>query len=144
MTLTVYENTFATLAFAEEYFSARPYSEAWSSATSLQKEQALIFATMKINNFNFIGEKKEQNQALEFPRNFLPELPKEIQMAVCEEALAILDKSVHSQNKKLGISSVTMGNSSVSYFDNKNLGVLLSEDALAFVSKWTAKNFDMT
>ena len=71
-------------------------------------------------------------------------LPKEIQMAVCEEAVAILDKSVHSQNKKLGISSVTLGNSSVSYFDGKNLGVLLSEDAFAFVSKWTAKNFDMT
>ena len=97
-----------------------------------------------INNFNFIGNKKTASQLLEFPRNFLPELPFEIQYAVCEEALALIENSVHSKNKKFGISSVTIGKSTVSYFQKNNSFALLSDEAYNFVSKWTAKNFDIS
>ncbi|MBQ2643978.1 hypothetical protein IJG14_00215 [bacterium] len=144
MTITLFENSYVTLDFADDYFLNRPNSESWNDLSQIKKEQALIFATMKVNNFNFIGEKKVLSQTLEFPRNFYPELPKDIQFAVCEEAFAIIENSVHSKNKKLGISSVSLGNSSVSYFNKYNTGILLSQDAFTFVSKWTAKNFDIT
>lgn len=143
MTLTIFENTFVTLDCAEEYFQNRPNSELWSSASDTQKEQALIFATLKINNLNFIGCKKSNTQKLEFPRNFEPELPVEIQYAVCEEAISLLDNSTHSKNKQYGISSVSIGNSSVSYFSKDNLKGLISVEALNFVSKWVMKNFNI-
>ncbi len=143
MTIILYENSFVTLDMADLYFQNRPQSERWFDLSALKKEQALIFATMKVNNFNFIGRKKSFSQKLEFPRDFEPEMPIEIQNAVCEEAFAILFPSPHSENRLKGISSVTLGNSSVSYFDRENLGVLLSEEALIFVSKWTVKNYDI-
>lgn len=143
MTISLYENSFVTVEFADLYFQNRPNSELWADLSASKKEQALIFATMKINNFNFVGSKKSQAQKLEFPRDFSPEMPVEIQYAVCEEAFAILFPSPHSENRQKGISSVTLGNSSVSYFDKENLGVLLSLDAFNFVSKWTVKNYDI-
>lgn len=143
MTIILYENSFVSLETADLYFQNRPNSDDWDDLTDLKKEQALIFATMKINNFNFVGNKKSASQKLEFPRDFLPEMPVEIQNAVCEEAYAILFPSPHAQNRQKGISSVTLGSSSVSYFDRENLGVLLSNEALNFVSKWTVKNYDI-
>lgn len=144
MTITLFENSLVSFDFAEQYFIQRPNSETWHDSTISVKEQALIFATLKINNFNFIGNKKTASQLLEFPRNFLPELPFEIQYAVCEEALALIENSVHSKNKKFGISSVTIGKSTVSYFQKNNSFALLSDEAYNFVSKWTAKNFDIS
>ncbi len=143
MTIILYENSFVALDFADEYFENRPNSDLWENLTDLQKEKALIFATKKINNFNFIGQKRTAQQQLEFPRNFCPDMPAEIQYAVCEEAYSLIENSAHSKNKQAGISSISMGNTSVSYFDKSNTGVLLSQEAFNFVSKWTEKNFDM-
>lgn len=143
MTLKLLENTYAAFDFAEQYFENRPNSEIWLNSTYKQKEKALIFATKKINNFNFIGEKKSAEQPLEFPRNFLPELPFDIMFATCEEAIAILENSSHAKNKKLGIASVSLGNSSVQYFNKNNIGVLISPDAFDYLSKWTEKTFNM-
>lgn len=142
MTLKLLENTYAAFDFAEQYFENRPNSDCWLNATYKQKEKALIFATKKVNNFNFIGEKKLKNQPLEFPRNFLPELPFDIMFATCEEAVAILENSPHSKNKKQGISSIALGNSSVHYFDKNNIGVLISQDAFEYLSKWIEKTFN--
>lgn len=143
MTIILYENSFVTTETADLYFQNRPNSDAWAELTDLKKEQALIFATMKINNFNFVGNKKSLSQKLEFPRDFSPEMPAEIQNAVLEEAFAILFPSTHEQNRQKGVSSVTLGNSSVSYFDRENLGALISTEALNFVLKWTVKNYDI-
>lgn len=143
MTLILFENTFVLPDFAEEYFQNRPNSELWLNSDKDKKEQALAFATVKINNLNFIGDKKVVSQKLEFPRNFEPELPLEIQYAVCEEAIYLLDNSIHFKNKQYGISSVSIGNSSVSYFEKDSKNGLLSPEALSFVSKWVMKNFDI-
>ena len=70
-------------------------------------------------------------------------MPVEIKNAVMEEAFAISFPSTHDKNRQKGISSVTLGNSSVSYFDRENLGALLSNEALNFVKKWTVKNYDI-
>ncbi len=141
MTITLYENTFADLNFANSYFQNRPNSDIWTNLSDSQKESALVFSTTKINNFIFIGNKKSPTQNLEFPRDFVPELPVEIQKAVCEEALAICENSVHQKNRQYGISSVTLGASQIHYFDKNEK--LISQEAMALVSKWTAKNFDI-
>lgn len=143
MTIILYENSFVTVETADLYFKNRPNSEGWQDLPNLKKEQALIFATMKVNNFNFVGNKKSSYQKLEFPRDFSPELPADIQNAVMEEAFAILFPSTHDQNRQNGVSAVTLGNTSVHYFDRNNLGVLLSKEAYNFVLKWTVKNYEI-
>ncbi|MCR5261573.1 MAG: hypothetical protein K6C94_07005 [Candidatus Gastranaerophilales bacterium] len=143
MTLTLFENTLVTFEFAEDYFNARPNSDCWLDAPYPKKEKALIFASKKVNNFDFIGEKKSAAQIFEFPRNFTPEMPDDIRFAVCEEAYALIETSPHSKNKQNGISQISLGNTSISYSDRKNTGVLLSDYAFSLVSKWTRKNFDI-
>ena len=143
MTLTLYENTFVTLSEAENYFSGRPNSNPWSNLSDTEKEQALQFATLKINSLPFVGSKLSAGQPLEFPRNFSPQMPNEIKFAVCEEALSIIQNSVHSQNKMLGITSLTIGSSSVSYTKQNSVNSVISNQANAFLSKWLAKNFNI-
>ena len=143
MTLTLFENTFVTLNEANNYFNNRPNSDLWTNLSNSEKEQALQFATIKINCLPFVGSKLSANQPLEFPRNFSPQMPNEIKYAVCEEALSVVENSVHSQNKMLGISSMTVGSSSVSYTNSDSVNVVISNQANAFLSKWLAKNFNM-
>ena len=143
MTLTLFENTFVTLDEANNYFNNRPNSDLWTNLSSSEKEQALQFATLKINCLPFVGSKLSANQPLEFPRNFSPQMPNEIKYAVCEEAFVTVQNSVHSQNKMLGISSMTVGSSSVSYTNSDSVNVVISNQANAFLSKWLAKNFNM-
>ena len=143
MTLTLFENTFVTLNEANNYFNNRPNSTSWSNLSNSEKEQALQFATLKINSLPFVGSKLSPSQPLEFPRNFSPQMPNEIKYAVCEEALSVVENSVHSQNKMLGISSMTVGSSSVSYTNSDSVNVVISNQANAFLSKWLAKNFNM-
>lgn len=142
--MILYDDTFATLEFANSYFKNHPESDSWSSFADDKKAKALIFATKKVNNFNFVGNPKSTTQKLAFPRDFQPELPVEIQYAVCEEALTILQKSPHSKNAQYGIASVKMGNTEVSYFSSSNLGVLMSKQAVDFISKWTVKTFKIS
>ena len=139
--MILYDDTFVTLEFADSYFQKHQNGDIWDGFSDDKKTNALIFATKKVNNFNFVGNKKSSGQKLEFPRDFQPELPVEIQYAVCEEALTILQNSPHTKNAEYGISSVKMGNTEVSYFGTSNLGVLLSKQAVDFVSKWTSKTF---
>lgn len=143
MTLTLFENTFISLAEANAYFSGRPHSETWQSLSDTEKEQALIFATLKINSKHFVGSKLSAEQPLEFPRDFYPQIPAEIQYAVCEEALAVAENSVHSKNRELGISSVTLGSFSVSYKTSVTCDTILSQQASAFLSKWLVKSFNI-
>ncbi len=143
MSVNFLENTYVTLDFADNYFSGRINSDAWFNSDDVKKEQALVSATIKINNFTFIGSKKSSAQKLEFPRNFIPELPLDIQYAVCEEAIALIENSNHAKNKNYGIASVSIGSFSVSYFEKNNSQPLLSALAFNLISKWTVKNFDI-
>lgn len=143
MTLSLFENTFISIEEANVYFNARPHSEIWQNLSNTEKEQALIFATLKINSKHFVGSKLNTEQPLEFPRDFYPRIPTEIQYAVCEEALAIAENSVHTKNKELGISSMSLGASSISYSSSPSHDIIISPQASAFLSKWIAKSFNI-
>lgn len=153
--ITLYENSFITLEDAEEYFSMRLNSCVWDNSGDNTKEKALITASKKINQLNFIGDKKTYTQAMEFPRVFnahichnliMPELPQEISDAVCEEAIALIEhsNSVHLKNQSLGISSISLGVGSVSYDGKMDLTQVISPEAERLLSKWTRKGFDIS
>ena len=143
MTLVLYENTFITLSDAETYFASRPDCDEWNNASNSLKEKALAFASNKINRLNFVGNKVDKAQPMAYPRDIDDEIPLEIQYAVCEEALAILEKSVHQKNQRLGISSFSLGNASFTYASEKSFDGLLSPEAYSLVSVRLQKGFEM-
>lgn len=146
--IEVFKNSYVSLETADYYFDERLNSSVWDNATQEEKEKALVTASKKLDNLNFIGSKKSQTQPMAFPRLFVSDkvtqMPADIEEAVCEEALALLEfgNSVHTQNKNFGIQSISLGTGSVSYRETKQEG-LLSAEAYRLVSKWLCKGFDI-
>ena len=66
-------------------------TDPWDDASDTNKTQAIQMATEAIDRLNFIGEKTEETQDLEFPRGDDTEIPVGIQRATFEIALALLD-----------------------------------------------------
>lgn len=144
MTISLYKNSFVTLEDAQVYFEERYDSDKWFTLDEEEKEKLLITASKRINLFDFVGVKEVETQAMAFPRDF--GTPQDIKDAVCEEAIVLAEKSgtIHSDNQKMGISSISLGAGSVSYGGNggeQGGNVLVSDIAIYLVKKWTRKGF---
>lgn len=84
MALTKGSNSYATVAEADAYFGDRLDVAAWTSATELQKAQALVTATSLLNELPWTGVAVSDSQMLSFPRSgvyFDPRLGKDITLA---------------------------------------------------------------
>ena len=130
-------NTYCTIEYAEEYFSGKIYTEEWDEADATTKEKALKEATRAIDRQPFRGRKTNPEQELAFPRHPDTEIPKEVQEACCEEALALLERG-NSQRRKLqqeGVQSFTLGNMSETYAPGAGRG-LLSQEAKELLRPW--------
>ena len=88
-------NSYVSVVFADDYFSARGVS-GWDALEVEQKEQALIRATDFIDNiFQWCGKKASAEQALRFPRvnvrdyegNVIEGIPTCLKQAVCDVAI---------------------------------------------------------
>lgn len=145
--IELYKNSYVTLETADYYFDERLNSDVWTAADDDAKERALITASRKLDNLNYLGAKQAPDQPMAFPRVFKKGacVPVDIEQAVCEEALALLEggDSVHARNRALGIQSVNLGSASVTYSEMKQEG-LLSSEAYRLASKWVCKGFDIS
>lgn len=83
--------SYMTIADADKYFLNRVNTAAWTGATDGLKLQALITATNKIDANYIKGRKTSPTQVLEFPRYPDTLVPRQIQIACCEEAIAIIE-----------------------------------------------------
>lgn len=90
-------NSYVSVDFADDYFSARGVS-GWETLEEEAKEQALIKATDYIDNvFQWHGKKASSEQALRFPRNNLYDyegneitgIPVNLMQAVCDAAVLV-------------------------------------------------------
>jgi len=129
--------SYCTIEYADEYFKNRLHAESWSGADSETKEKALRQATRSIDRMPLRDRKTDLHQPLAFPRYPDTEIPKEVQEACCEEALAILE-SGNSQRRKLqqeGVQSFTLGNMSETYAAGAGKG-LLSQEAKELLRPW--------
>ena len=88
-------NSYVTVEFADDYFSARGVS-GWVSLTTEKKEQALICGTDFIDSiYQWYGKKATSEQALRFPRVNLVDyegqpvegIPTCLKQAVCDASL---------------------------------------------------------
>ncbi|KPK52069.1 MAG: hypothetical protein AMS22_09840 [Thiotrichales bacterium SG8_50] len=129
---------YGTITEANEYFSYRLHEEAWSDASTADREKALIRATAIIDALNFKGQKAtvydEENygegyeedlraaqvsQELEFPRDEDTDVPHEIKVACWEIAYNLLD-GVDPDLELENLGVVSQGIASVRTTYNRN------------------------
>ena len=82
---------YATVAEGDVYFSGRLDSESWDAASPDDKLRALTTATRLIDRLNYSGDKAEEDQVNEFPRDTDTEVPDSIVTACLEAAYSLLD-----------------------------------------------------
>lgn len=101
-------NSYANAADADAYHDGHLYATSWTSATSANKEKALVFATRVIDSqYRFHGYRATTTQALQWPRTNCPDsdtapdstgtayfssdqIPTRLLNATCEMARALL------------------------------------------------------
>lgn len=90
MTITVGENSYVDVAYADTYFTTRVGGAAWLDLTPEEKESALLTAMPYLENYcQWQGDKTDPEQALQWPRNGDTEVPANIKNAQCEFALSL-------------------------------------------------------
>lgn len=164
VTITVNQNSYVDVEYADTYFASRLNSDKWIAASAEQKVQALIMATKKIDRQKINGIKADHSQVLQFPRTLYSYEPsilnnfdgKQISStpgwvnetvvsecvkeAVCEEALALLKgipKRLELQQQ--GVKSMSIGNLSETY--SGSVKKLISQEALELLSPYLAGGY---
>lgn len=61
-------NSFVSVADADDYFAKRLHDTAWTTATTGNKESALMWATLQLNTLTWRGARTSGTQLLSFPR----------------------------------------------------------------------------
>lgn len=64
-------NCYATVLQGDDFFSTRLHASAWTSATTGDKEKALMWATRQMDSLTWKGVRYSGTQNLEFPRRGL-------------------------------------------------------------------------
>lgn len=113
-------NSYLTVAVAQAYFDGRRNADAWTSAATSAREQALVMATSRLDRVLWLGRKSQSTQRLEWPRAGVVDragvsydsavAPRPIQEATCEVALDLLVNGDPDTNDALaGVSSFSLG-----------------------------------
>jgi len=127
---------YGTLEEADSYFAKRLHEVAWSGASALDREKALIASRSVIDALSFKGNKHsvytllqanpsatqehiraaEATQALEFPRGADTAVPEAIRVASYEIAYALLDgKDPELELENLAVNAMGYGAVKTSY-----------------------------
>lgn len=95
-------NAYATEAEVTAILEGRPNSSAWTVATQPTREQAIVGATMRLEQESYVGTRTTSGQALKWPRLGVLDddgyevsstvIPPQVQRAVADLALALVVK----------------------------------------------------
>ena len=85
-------NAYVTLEEAQEYFDERLNVDPWEYSDDDTRTKALKMGTRAIDKLNYIGQKTDIGQELQFPRGGNADVPTAIKEACCELALVFLDE----------------------------------------------------
>lgn len=78
-------------ADADTFFDERLNVTAWTGASDDDKDKALVMATQAFNKLNCLGEKTDEDQENQFPRDDDTTVPTNIQYGCALEAFSYLD-----------------------------------------------------
>lgn len=84
-------NYYGTVEEADTYFGYKLYGSVWLERDLDDKVKALLEATARIDNLNFIGTKTDSDQVLQWPRNGSTTVHDAIKKATFEIASQLLD-----------------------------------------------------
>jgi hypothetical protein len=140
-------NSYATLAEGNTYFETRLNTSVWDAAEDADKEKALITATAKLDEYDYVGGRASTTQRLRFPRFMVPkpdsnvsygsfasyytttEIPQLIKDATCELAQDMLS-SMDIETGNVGdLSEVKVGDILTVSFKESSAGVIPSRIA---------------
>lgn len=105
-------NSYITAADADTYFLGRMATAAWDAADTATKERALVAATNRLDQEEYVGTKTDSTQRLKWPRTGVYDddgllvdadtIPRVIAEATCEIALEFLNAGVDTDTLALG------------------------------------------
>lgn len=72
---------------SDNYFYAHPKFAIWDELDRSDKWRYLVAATRNVDRLNYVGQKAEEDQALQFPRTDSTVIPTAIEQATYEVAL---------------------------------------------------------
>lgn len=108
--------TYISLSDANTYFATRLRVTPWTNATLDYQQRALEQASRALSSLRYSGDKADEAQELEFPRDDDTEIPDAISYACAEEALSLLSGAdPEMEYKKLFITSDGFGSVRSSY-----------------------------
>jgi hypothetical protein len=112
-------NSYVTRAEATTYFGDRLDVDEWDDATNAQKDAALVMATLRLEQEDYVGSRADEDQNLKWPRMSVyidnvyqdsADIPRPIKEATYELALAILkDNTLLADTGLEGFESVKLG-----------------------------------
>ena len=83
--------SYLTIIEAQTYFNTRLHTQPWDYAIDDEKTKALAMASKIIDRLNYEGEKTDEAQVNQFPRDADIAVPQDIMDATTEIALSLLD-----------------------------------------------------
>ena len=83
--------SYLTIIEAQTYFNTRLHTQPWDCAIDDEKTKALAMASKIIDRLNYEGEKTDEAQVNQFPRDADISVPQDIMDATTEIALSLLD-----------------------------------------------------
>lgn len=111
-TTGIQANSYISVVEANEYFKAHEYTEWDELEHDSAKEHFLIESSLSLDGLgSFVGEKKEPEQTLQFPRKGTVDIPLQVKFSVC-----VLIRYVFKNNSLRNIRSEKVGNIFVEYF----------------------------
>lgn len=147
---------YADETYGTAYHGERLGTDFWDNASSADRVRALKEATRLMDLVPLVGQKYEEDQVREFPRDVDDDgvVPTEIQDACCEVALALLQGRTFDQlSSSIGIASESTGDASVSYTGDRGALALSDEffglpspTAASLMAPWIedTSNIDLT
>jgi hypothetical protein len=107
--------------YTDAYFATRINADAWDDASAANQTKALETATRAIDRLRYKSQKTEDDQDNEWPRGGDTEVPDDIKIACCEEALSLLEgRDPIMEEENLRTLSQTYANTKMAY-DNKHI-----------------------
>jgi hypothetical protein len=105
-------SSYVTNSDANTYFLLRYNSSIWDSTSETDKTKLLATATRLIDRLNFLGDRADEEQELEFPRGIDTEVPQAIKDATCEIAYMLRDgRDVEYEAEQMDTNTNSMGGS---------------------------------
>jgi len=129
MALVLNTNSYVLIADADTYFETRIDSANWVDAEDEIKEQALVTATLLIDDNSWIGSAVSSSQALAWPRKNAiynddrlglqvtiadSEIPSRVKTAVYEQALHLVNNEDVLMGQTQTFESISVGSISLS------------------------------